>query len=299
MIRKIAAPLFTVLLLSACGNQPTAATEAMSNASAPDLNETVPAPAGSLIFCPEVQVRLTQQDCDDLTGVADKARNGVAAFNAPNSMIRGKPVTLQLAVGLAPEAQAGPAEAVATDNGSNDEMAEEGGGNVAEANRPRPHPAIHHLAKPQTPEDVVGQLPGKVVSYSPIVGRFMSATLTGDGFTIVPKSPESQEVYRDSQTVWEWQVTAVEPGSHALTLKTVVEGVTANGQHYALRSTVRNQTVTIERTLWQKIWDAIDAMPALLKAITAVVVALTALVTAIMALRKAFGKKDENKPRGD
>ena len=310
MSSKIAAPLLTLLLLSACGSgdRDVAENVAADTAAAPDLNETAPAPSAELMPCPEVGRRLTQQDCADLTGVANDARAGVAAFNAPETMVRDKPVMLELAVGLPQPESARPAPdaiapvnetapAISDDADSN--MTEDDNANVIEANTPRAHHARAVAArppKPQTPEDVVGELPGKVVSYSPIVGRFMRATLTGAGFTIKPLSAESQEVFRDSQTVWQWEVTALKPDPHILTLTTVVEGVTQDGKHYPLRSTTRSQSVKIERTVWQKIWDAVDIIPDRLKAITAVVVALTALVTAIIALRKAFGRHRKKTP---
>jgi hypothetical protein len=305
VIRTLALSALAVLALCSCGKsdlstvaENMSATEAAADAPAPTT-----APPSGLVPCPEVGRRLTQQDCDDLTGVAKNARAGVAAFNAPGTMVRGKPVVLALAVGLAQQDSA-PAMDVAVDNAAmpdanetSEEMPGENGSNVIVANRPRPHPSFARpVAKPQTPEDVVGALPGKVVSYSPVTGRFMRATLTGAGFTIKPLTPASQEVFRDSQTVWQWEVTALQPDPHVLTLTTVVEGVTQDGTHFALRSTTRSQSVTVERTLWQKIWDAIDAMPGLLKAITAVVVALTALVAAIVGLRKAFGKADGGAP---
>ena len=321
MIRTITAPLLVLLLLSGCNNREnSAAVDASENVSA-ETSDTTPAPAASagLVPCPEVGRRLTQQDCDDLTGIANTARAGVAAFNAPEVMVRDKPVVLELAVGL-PQPESPPAapdenataneanpvvsnEASAAD--SNDigaNAVDDDNANVAEANRPRAHHHATALArpseppKPQTPQDIVGELPGKVVSYSPVVGRFMRATLTGAGFTIKPLSPPSQEVFRDSQTVWQWEVTALKPDPHILTLTTVVEGVTQDGTHYPLRSTTRSQSVKIERTLGQKVWDAVDIIPDRLKAITAVIVALTALVTAIIALRKLFRKSPEGTP---
>jgi hypothetical protein len=311
MNRKIAAPLLTLLLLSACKSEVTNATENVAaDMEAPALNETAPALSGELAPCPEVGRRLTKQDCDDLTGVANSARAGVAAFNAPDTMVRDKPVVLELAVGL-PQPESPPAapdemaladeanSAALNETGSN--VSEDEDTNVTEANRPRVHHRAYAAkpAKPQTPEDVVGELPGKIVSYSPVVGRFMRATLTGAGFTIKPLSSESQEVFRDSQTVWQWEVTALKPDPHILTLTTVVEGVTQDGKHYPLRSTTRSQSVKIERTVWQKIWDTIDIIPDRLKAITAVIVALTALVTAVIALRKVFGKPREETPPKD
>jgi len=300
MMRTITAPLLVLLLLSGCRPM---VSEASENTSA-ETNDTaaVPAASASLVPCPEVGRRLTQQDCEDLTSVANNARAGVAAFNAPEVMVRDKPVVLELAVGLSqPENQpAAPDEAVPANEADANAIGDQNS-NVAEVNQPR----IHHLAhtarppappKPQTPEDIVRELPGTVVSYSPVVGRFMHATLTGAGFTVKPLSPPSQEVFRDSQTVWQWEVTAQKKDPHILTLTTVVEGVTQDGTHYPLRSTTRSQSVKIKRTAGQKVWDMIDIIPDRLKAITAVVVALTALATAIIALRKLFKKTPDAAP---
>jgi len=319
MIRTITAPLLVLLLLPGCAkNESSSAVDTGASASA-ETKDTAPAASAGLVPCPEVGRRLTQQDCDDLTGVANNARAGVAAFNAPDVMVRDKPVVLELAVGL-PQPDGSPAapdenatandanpavsnEADTADSGdSSADASEDDNADVTEANRPRAH--HHALAparpteppRPQTLQDIVGELPGKVVSYSPVVGRFMRATLTGAGFTIKPLSSPSQEVFRDSQTVWQWEVTALKPDPHILTLTTVVEGVTQDGTHYPLRSTTRSQSVKIERTIGQKIWDAIDIIPDRLKAITALIVALTALVTAIIALRKLFKKSPGGTP---
>jgi hypothetical protein len=60
-----------------------------------------PAP---LIFCAEIQQRVTQADCDDYVAQARSARAGLGAFNAPNPMTRDQTTTLELAVSFKPPA---------------------------------------------------------------------------------------------------------------------------------------------------------------------------------------------------
>ncbi|MBU3077073.1 hypothetical protein [Sphingomonas quercus] len=288
-------PVLMLLLVAGCNSESNGAVE---NVSAEDSADAVPPPPpppppGALVFCPEVGRRISQQDCDDLTAVADQARQGVAAFNAPEPMYRGKTVTLQLAIGFAPP-PAEPGE-MTPDNvaaGSND-IAAIGTPDVGEAisnaaaGHNRPEPARVRPVRPVSPSDTVGQLPGKVVSYQPVVGRYMRATLTGEGFAIKARSAEQQELFIGDQTTWEWDVTAEKGERHVLTLKTVVEGVTADGRHYPLRSTTRNQVIDVKLSTADKLHDWLDAVPGWLKLATAALTGLAALFGAVWAVVRA------------
>jgi hypothetical protein len=282
--------LFAATLLASCMQaKPEQSGENDTPATAAPGNEAASS-AADLIFCAEVQRRLSQQDCDDLTAVAAAARDGVAAFNVP-PMERGKATTLQLAISFAPpEAERSAVEAAAdapddsgsnADQGSVDEDSSSGG--LPPDNQP-----VAGASNPERPEDIVARLPGEVESYKPVVGRFMRATLIGEGFEIKPLSDESQEVFSNGSTTWEWAVTPLKAEQHVLTLKTVVEGVTAEGKRFALRSTTRTRKVDVGLNWIDRIRDYVNDMPDWIKAITAVIVALTALIAAIKGLRALF-----------
>jgi hypothetical protein len=297
-VRKSCVTLFAAFALVSCMKaEQSQSGQSEMPSTAPAPGEVASKPATDLIFCAEVQRRLSQQDCDDLTSVAAAARDGVAAFNVP-PMERGKATTLQLAISFAPpEAERSAVGAAAgapddsggnADQGSVDEDSSSGG--LPPDNQP-----VAGASNPETPEDIVARLPGEVESYKPVVGRFMRATLIGEGFEIKPLSEESQEVFNNGSTTWEWAVTPLKAEQHVLTLKTVVEGVTAEGKRFALRSTTRTRNVDVGLNWVDRVRDYIDDTPSWIKAITAIVLALSALVGAFKGLRALF----RNKPPPD
>jgi hypothetical protein len=143
---------------------------------------------------------------------------------------------------------------------------------------------------PATPEEVVDPLQGDTVQYTPLVGRFMRAELHGNGFEITPLTEPSQEVLQDSVTTWSWRVEAREGGQRALTLTTVVEGCTASGECYPLRSTSQNYDVTVRVGLLGQAQDFLAAVPTWLQLAAGVLGGLAALVGAWFGLRNAFRK---------
>lgn len=142
----------------------------------------------------------------------------------------------------------------------------------------------------QTPSETVDPLQGETVEFTPLVGRFMRAELVGNGFEITPLSPPSQEVLPDSVTTWSWRVVATEGGRRSLTLRTVVEGCTAAGQCYPLRSTSRNYDVTVTVGLIGQARDLLTEAPTWLRLLAGVLTALAVLVGAWFGLRSAFRK---------
>ncbi|MDZ4692469.1 hypothetical protein [Terricaulis sp.] len=141
-----------------------------------------------------------------------------------------------------------------------------------------------------TPAETVDPLSGETVEFTPLVGRFMRAELVGNGFEITPLSPASQEVLPDSVTTWNWRVVANEGGRRSLTLRTVVEGCTADGQCYPLRSTSRNYDVTVTVGLIGQARDLLTEAPTWLRLLAGVLTALAVLVGAWFGLRSAFKK---------
>jgi hypothetical protein len=280
LIKRCVMAVFA-LGLAACGQASAPTAEAP-----PDL--TAPAPGvtdAANPYCAEVSRRVSAEDCDVFGRLADEASAGVAAFNAPNPMRRDEAHTLQLAISLAPPPvvetapAAEPVEAEA---------------NVQE--QPAPPPPLTSAQTgpaapaPQTPSETVEGLPGETVEFAPLVGRFMRAELIGDGFEITERSPASQEVLQGSVTTWTWNVVAKAGGLRTLTLRTVVEGCTAENQCYPLRSTTQNYPVEVQVGWQGQVQDVLRATPDWLKLVTAVLVALAALISAIFGLRNAFRK---------
>ena len=280
-VQKSCFALFAAAALVSCMQAPPEQSGESEMPSTAASGNAATKSATDLIFCAEVQRRLSQEDCDDLTNVAAAARDGVAAFNVP-PMERGKAATLQLAISFAPTAaDLNDIEAAAGAGG--DERSSSGG--VSPNNK-----AAARGGNPERPEDIVARLPGEVESYKPVVGRFMRVSLIGEGFEIKPLSQESQEVFKSGSTTWEWAVTPLKAEQHVLTLKTVVEGVTAEGKRFALRSTTRTRNVDVGLNWIDRARDYINDTPNWIKAITAIIAALTALIAAIKGLRALFHK---------
>ena len=249
--------LMAVLVLAACGQVAQQSAPAESESAAPAAS----AQAEETVFCPEIARRWSAQECEDFTNLARSAEAGAAAFNAPDPMERGETHTLQLAVSYAPPERADPAPPPAAD----------------------PHAL--------TPGETVDPLPGATVEFTPLVGRFMRAELTGAGFDIEPVGPASREVLPDSVTTWSWQVTARQRGTQALTLTTVVEGCPANGGAcIPLRSTTQNYTVNVAVSPIGEVRDVLAGMPDWIKLASAIVAAFAGLVTGFFSLRSAFAK---------
>lgn len=334
------------LTLAAC-SQPL---EAPPPPPAPADSEQAPAvgaEAPNTEFCAEVGRRVSVEDCNDLSALADEAARGSAAFNAPDPMQRGDVHTLQLAISLAPpeqqaaagepedelerlrrERDAAMAEQARRQSASSSTrqqverlrveleqvqmqlVEEERAQREAGATEPTPRMIelrarrsdlenqIRRLDSlsapaqppPPSPEDVVDPLQGETQTFTPLVGRYMRAELLGNGFEITPLTDASQEVLADSVTTWSWRVVAREGGQRSLTLRTVVEGCTAQGQCYPLRSTSQNYDVTVEVGLLGQAQDFLTAAPTWLRLLAGVLTALAVLVGAWFGLRNAFRK---------
>lgn len=251
-----------LIVLAACG-QTTSVDTSRSQSTASTSNAAV-----SSVFCDEIGRRVAQADCDDMVRVAKGAETGEAAFNAPGPMRRGDGATLQLAISYAPEETPD----TATDTAVTTNTTTTTGVDSA-------HP---------TPAQTVGVLPGETHAFTPLVGRFMHAELTGAGFDIRALSPAQQEVTRDGVTTWTWSVKARQGGEQPLTLTTVVVGCLQGGECIPLRTTTHNYTVKVHISTIDTIRDTLMALPDWIKLITAVLVALTALITAWFGLRRAF-----------
>jgi len=281
-----------MLMLAACGQMSEpASNEEQPSASAPSDEPSASSAATPTEFCAEVGRRVSPQDCADFAALAENAAAGSAAFNAPDPMQRGEAHTLQLAISFAltpeqvaareqAERERAEAEAVTTETPSTEQTDQ-----VAPST-----PSAPAQPSPPTPSDVVDPLAGETVEFTPLVGRFMRAELVGNGFEITPLTPASQEVLQDSVTTWNWRVVATEGGRRSLTLRTVVEGCTAEGQCYPLRSTSQNYDVTVTVGLVGQAQDVLTAAPTWLRLLAGVLTALAVLIGAWFGLRNAFRK---------
>jgi hypothetical protein len=280
-----------LLALAACGQAEMPAGETEPAEETPAAAAPSDPAAGTAVapneFCAEVGRRVSAQDCADFAALAEDAQAGSAAFNAPDPMERGETHTLQLAISYALSEE---------QTRAREEAARLEAEHAVEALRsedtsPAPAPTRSAgTAAPLTPSETVDPLQGETVEFTPLVGRFMRAELVGNGFDITPLTPASQEVLPDSVTTWSWRVVATEGGRRSLTLRTVVEGCTAEGQCYPLRSTSQNYDVTVTVGLVGQLQDALTAAPNWLRLVAGVLTALAVLVGAWFGLRNAFRK---------
>lgn len=261
------------------------------------------------VYCPAVEARVSPQDCEDLTRADAEVRPGEAAFNAPDSMQRGKPFEVHLVIDrrspqeiriIEDRLEVPGEDAGNSVNGHDPAMgntASSGGENLQD---PKAPPAAEEPAP--TPTQIVEPLQGRTERFSPPTGRHMRAELVGEGFKIEAKTEASQQIPLGGQGNWMWGVTAQKGGTQALTLVTVVEGVAGN-RRFVLARTPRVRTVLVEVSLRDRIWDIITEAPDWIKAVTAIVVAVGGLLTAVYAVpsrRRRKAAKEAGKPgRGD
>ncbi|HPU15135.1 MAG TPA: hypothetical protein PK808_03545, partial [Polymorphobacter sp.] len=239
-------------------------------------------------------------DCTLARELVARAEQGVGAFNAPASIRRGDTVRIQLVLALAPPPpppppppapETSPVDADVATPAPEAPAEADGSGTREPATA---HDEVRRAAKPPpTPAETVAPLPGETVEFTPVVGRHMAAELSGEGFDIVAKSPRAQDVLPDSQTSWEWDVTARVKGPHTLTLKTLVEAEFADGQRYALRSLSTNKTIEVTVTPMGRVSDAIDAAVEWLGKTTNLLTALAGTIAAAVAVWAALRRRKD------
>ena len=284
------------LTLANCGSK----SETGVNTSATDVSAEAPTQVdrSGLQPCKVLgNRRTTAEDCSLAEETDQSVSSGLAAFNWPREMRRGKPVLLRLAVGEAPPPEPPPVAAAAppaADAGSAALPADAAAGGDAVPPPPPPPP-------PPEPADVEGavrDMEGETVKYTPLVGRYMSARLSGDGFDVVAQSPEHQEVLRDSVTHWDWLVTPKTGGTHTLTVTTQVEFRDSDGKFIPLRYAPETRKVEVKVPWWAFLMDVLLAMPAWGKALAGALGALAMVATAWWGLRRAVSGKS-GKPEGE
>lgn len=287
------APLAAAGLLALAGCN----ASAPANSADAVAGETTEVAEQDMVFCQEVGERLSRWDCDDARAVASRVKAGVGAFNAPETMMRGKPVTIELAIGEKAEPPPKPEPAPPPSPPAPD-------GATPPPDPPEPAPGPENPPPPPPPppdpaEAVAGN-EGVVVQYAPVIGRRMAADLVGEGFDIKPMSDRIQTVSPHGLTTWQWQVTAKEGGRHTLTIKSAVVVKTSLGRELSLVSTTRTKAVEVRISPLAYAWDVIQKAPTWLKGIAAVLVGLGGVFAAWRGMvAAAKGKGGEAEGEGE
>jgi hypothetical protein len=236
-----------------------AAVEVSPNAAPPPK---MAAPAAPRVKCDVIEEMVTEEDCEDAETLAEDVKPGAAALDVPDPMTRGRPSQVTLVI---------------------DRRSLAAIHQIETAGKPATEGAA------ETPNQVAGGLPGKDYAFASGVGRFMTASLAGQGFKIRLLSPEDplQEIARDGQGIWIWEVIPETAGPHILTAKT--EAVVVIGGHsHRLGNGMTSKNVRVEVRPIDTVHDFLSTVPDWIKLITAILVAAAALVAAWFGLRKAM-----------
>lgn len=291
-------------------------TDAMAAAASADTGEPASEADGKpREMCDLIRQRATVEECEDVKALAEEVRAGAAALNVPNPVLKGIPFEVTLTVDRRPlevierldraddspsiESPDLPAPAganVERGDGTQGENQTTGQASDAElasaaidgSNLPTDvagAPAQDAL----TPAQIVKRMPGEDHEFAARVGRFMRASLVGQGFEISRISPLDGEVEipADGQGAWQWKVTAVESGEHVLTAQT--QALARVGKRdIPLGTGLATENVRVEVRTIDKIWEFLVALPDWFKVISAVLVGAAAVATAWWGLRRAL-----------
>lgn len=289
--------LTVALLITACGsNEHADENVAVENLTAENsIVEDGARP--TKIDCDVIGERVTHEECDDISALSRDVKTGAAALNVPDPMTRGRKSQVTLVVdrrslqeiGTIEELEnmAGPIEVSNTSEASG-----QNGGTISsdDGSEPPPSPSeIENIASAaETPNQVVAQLPGTDYSFPSQVGRYMKATLAGQGFEIRLISPEGavQEVPTGGQGTWMWEVVPKEGGVHTLTARTDAVAI-VSGRAKPLGNGQTSKMVNVEVRGIDRAWDLLSALPDWLKLIAGVLGAAALVVLAWVKLRKA------------
>lgn len=103
--------------------------------------------------------------------------------------------------------------------------------------------AVGAVADRQEVVETAGGNAATAVLVSTKIGRFMTATLTGGGFTIAADGPAERDLGAAGSQTWTWRVTPRTDGAQPLQLAVSVEAVGPDGKRTAIR--LSNKTVTV------------------------------------------------------
>jgi hypothetical protein len=238
----------------------TAAFE-LNNVAASNPPATAAA-TGPRVDCDILGQRVTPDDCEDARALARDVKPGAAALDVPDPMTRGRKAQVTLVIDRRPIETI---KKIETSGAPSDE-------GVA-----------------ATPNQVTKELPGKDYSFPSGIGRFMTASLAGEGFGIKLLSPANplQEIPPNGRGTWIWEVTPEEAGPHILTAQTEAVAIIGN-KTVPLGNGATTKTVKVKVRKMDWLHDFLAAVPDWLKLITAILLAAGALVGAWFGLRKAM-----------
>jgi hypothetical protein len=244
-----------------------------------------------LQWCDPIAQRVTLGDCLTAERTLEKVESGTALIAWPKSIRRGERATIRLEIGNAP-ASISKSAAVDSEAAEAAEAAAAEAGAVAESSASASNATQSGgTAATNLPPAESGSV--ETTPYSPFVGRFMSAQLTGAGFDIAPSAPVSKELPPNSQIDWEWEVVAKYDGLQTLVVTTNVEFKDSSGKRIPLRVTQEKKSFDVKVGVLGWIEDALTEIPDWLKLVTGVLVALTGTVSAYFGLKKVWKSKGD------
>lgn len=270
------------------------------------------APEQPKILCPAINVRITEEECADVTALKSDVRPGAAALDVPNPMTRGRSTQVTLIIDRRPlsdirkleaeaEAEAEPEPSTPDPDSMN--AVDSLDGNAVATPGPAPSDDVNMVVNTNgedtdveaapTPEQSISELPGQDYGFRSEVGRFMRASLAGQGFKIQLISPEDAvlEIPAGGQGSWMWEVTPTQGGVRSLTVKTEAIAV-VNDKQIPLGNGQTSKTVMVDVHPIDSVKDFLVALPDWLKLISGALVAATALVIAWFQFRKSLRSKD-------
>jgi len=237
-----------------------------------------------LVDCAATGRPTTEFDCNRAVRAEAEVREGVAAIEWPRDLQRGRERTIYLTVGNAQPARPG------IEAGT----VEEPGSAAGDVDAPDVGEAPTAESPPPRPDDPEPEIPDReTVAYTPLVGRFMSAELTGPGFEISPSGPVSQELPPDSSITWAWTVKPLRKGIQRLTVTTRVEFVDSSGDRVPLRASTQRKDVEVTVSPVDQVREWLTDWPGWLKLIGGVFTALAGTLAAWFGLRRVIRNRGE------
>jgi hypothetical protein len=153
--------------------------------------------------------------------------------------------------------------------------------------------AVSRVAGSTDPSAAIAGAEGVERRFAPAVGRYMEASLlSGPGLEIVidPRTAELQDLGAGDGALWRWTITAVDPGTHELTIRTRVMTRLPDGSFTPRGSPyIDTRKVTVFVSTIDVIADNAENAGTVLTALSKPTENLSTLVGAIAALLAAIG----------